>query len=148
MFVTQKTQYALRAIFELARRNGQGPAKIAEIAKAQAIPPRFLEVILSQLKQGGFVESQRGSLGGYWLARPANELTVGEIIQFIEGPFGPVECVNDQAKSSECPLHDDCVFLPMWAKVQEAVSQVYDNTTFQDLIEQAKRGNYIPVYSI
>ena len=63
MLVSQKCQYALRALFELAKRNGEGPVKIAAIAKAQAIPPRFLEVILSQLKQGSFVESQRGSEG-------------------------------------------------------------------------------------
>ncbi len=84
MLVSQKCQYALRAIFELAKRTGQGPVKIAEIAEAQAIPVRFLEVILSQLKQGRFAVSQRGSEGGYQLARPPQELTVGEITRVAE----------------------------------------------------------------
>jgi len=150
MLITQKTQYALRAIFELARRNGSGPLKVAEIAKAQAIPPRFLEVILSQLKQGGFVDSQRGSSGGYSLVRAPAGLTVGEVIQFVQGPIGPVECVTDPVKTDECPLHTNCVFLPMWEKVQHAISGVYDKTTFENLVEQEKQKGkrYVPAYSI
>ncbi len=73
MLVSQKSQYALRAVFELARRNGGLPVKIADIAEAQAIPQRFLEVIMNQLKQGGFVESRRGKRGGYLLARSAGD---------------------------------------------------------------------------
>lgn len=136
MFLSQKCQYALRAIFELAKRkDGQGPVKIAEIAKAQAIPVRFLEVILSQLKQAGFATSQRGSKGGYLLIRSPGELTVGEVIRFMQGPVGPVDCVAGVSKG-KCPLYGNCAFLPMWEKVQKAVSDVYDNTTFQDLVDQ------------
>lgn len=149
MQVSQKCQYALRAIFELARRNDREPAKIADIAEAQAIPPRFLEVILSQLKQGGFVESRRGNEGGYLLARPPARLTVGEVIRFIQGPLGPVECVVGNGRE-RCPLYGDCAFLPMWEKVREAVSQIYDSTTFGDLVEQARlrASNYVPSYVI
>jgi Rrf2 family protein len=150
VLVSQKCQYALRALFELAKRDGQGPVKIAEIAKAQAIPPRFLEVILGQLKRGGFVESQRGSEGGYFLIRVPHELTVGELIRFVQGPVGPVGCVTETAKDNSCPLYGDCAFLPMWEKVKNAILDVYDNTTFQDLVDQEKRrvGEYVPAYSI
>jgi len=149
MFVSRKCQYALRAIFELSRRSGQGPVKIAEIAKAQAIPPRFLEVILSQLKQAGFVASQRGNEGGYVMVQSPEELTVGEVVRFIEGPIGPVRCVADDS-TDDCPLYGDCVFLPMWEKVGKAISDVYDKITFQDLVEQErqKAGEYVPSYSI
>jgi len=149
MLISQKCQYALRAIFELAKRRGNGPVKIADVAKAQAIPVRFLEVILSQLKQGGFVESRRGSRGGYELARLAPELTVGEIIRFVEGPFGPVVCAMGN-RNSECPLYGNCVFLPMWEKVRVAISAVYDTTTLQDLVDDDARsqGRYVPSYSI
>jgi len=149
MLVSHKCQYALRAVFELARRNGEGPVKIAEIARAQAIPPRFLEVILSQLKQGGFVASQRGSAGGYRLLRSPRELTVGELVRFVEGPIGPVGCVSGDA-TDDCPLHGDCVFLPMWQKVREAIGGVYDATTIQDLVDQElkKSTQYVPGYSI
>ncbi len=138
MLVSQKCQYGLRAVFELAKRAGQGPVKTAEIAEVQAIPKRFLEAILRQLKQGGFVDSVRGNEGGYVLARAADDLSVGEVLRFIEGPVGPVECVAEQS-SPTCPLHGDCVFLPMWEKVREATEEIYDTTTFQDLVEEEKR---------
>lgn len=149
MLVSQKCQYALRAIFELAKCNGRGPKRIADIAKDQAIPVRFLEIILNQLKQGGFVESRRGSEGGYFFTRSPEELTVGEIIRFVQGPIGPIECVADASKE-KCPLYSGCVFLPMWKKVQQAISDVYDNITFGDLVnkEREKSENYIPYYSI
>ena len=149
MVVSQKCQYAVRAVFELSKRHGAGPVRIADVAEAQAIPVRFLEVILNQLKQGGFVLSQRGARGGYVLARPPEELTVGDIIRFIEGPLGPVECAMGGSRTA-CPLHDDCVFLPMWEKVRDAISGVYDETTFQSLVEQdARRGQvYVPAYQI
>lgn len=145
--VSQKCQYALRALFELARRYGQGPVKIAEIAQAQAIPPRFLEVILNQLKQGGFVESQRGSEGGYVLVRDPGRMTVGEVIRFVHGPIAAVGCQIEQPRA-RCPLRSDCVFLPMWERVTRAMVEVYDSTTFQDLVDQERQRAYVPSYSI
>ena len=133
--ISQKCQYSLRAVFELGKRWGNGPVKIAEIAKAQAIPIRFLESILNQLKQGGFVESRRGREGGYLLAHAPARIKVGEIIRFIEGPIAPVECAVGE---SGCPHRTDCVFLPMYQKVGKAVADVYDGTTFQDLMDREK----------
>jgi Rrf2 family protein len=149
MLISQKCQYAVRATFELAKRYGSGPVRIADVAEAQAIPVRFLEVILNQLKQGGFVVSQRGSRGGYVLARPPEELSVGEIIRFVEGPVGPVVCAMGQGKT-DCPLYGGCVFLPMWERVREAVSGVYNETTFQSLVElDARRAEeYVASYAI
>lgn len=138
MHVSQKCQYALRAIFELAKHEGNGPVKIGDIAKTQAIPQRFLEVILGQLKQGGFVESRRGAEGGYLLVGKPVELSVGQIIRFIEGPVAPVDCSSAGGKA-KCKLDGTCVFLPVWKRVQKAVSGVYDTTTFADLIEQEER---------
>lgn len=138
MLVSQKCQYALRAIFELARRAGQGPVKIAEVAEIQAIPGRFLEVILSQLKQGGFVASQRGSDGGYFLVKKPDEITVGDIIRFMQGPIGPIGCVADP-QQEQCPLYGDCAFYPMWDRVRQAVEDVYDKTTLKNLVEQDRR---------
>ena len=133
MLVSQKCRYALRAMLELAKRDGQTPAKIAEVAKNQAIPPRFLENILAQLKQGGFVESVRGKKGGYLLARAARTISVGEIIRYIEGSVSPVNCTND---TSGCEFFGDCVFLPMWDQATKAAEEVYDNTFFDSLAEK------------
>jgi Rrf2 family protein len=150
MFVSQTSQYALRAIFALAKRYGKGPVKIAAIAEAQAIPPRFLEVILSQLKQGGFVESKRGNEGGYYLLRDPSSLAVGEVLRFIEGPVGPVDCIAGNSSKEKCPLHGQCVFLSMWRRIQKAISEVYGTTTFQELLNEESRmlGRYVPSYSI
>ncbi len=149
MSISQKCQYALRAVFELAKNEGEGPLRIADIAETQAIPVRFLEVILNQLKQGAFVDSRRGSAGGYVLTKNASNLRVGEVIRFIEGPLSPVQCIAGST-GDQCPLHSDCSFLPMWEKAQDALSEVYDSITFADLVEQerSRRGRHIVNYSI
>lgn len=149
MNVSQKCQYALRAVFELASRAGQGPAKIAEIADTQAIPVRFLETILAELKRAGFVESRRGVQGGYLLAGAPNDLTTGQIIQFVDGPLSPVKCVTE-GDVEKCPLYGKCAFLDLWTRARDAVTEVYDSVTFQDLIDNDRIANasYASNYNI
>ena len=151
MLVSQKCQYALRAIFELSRNHGNRPCRIGDIAQAQAIPQRFLEVILSQLKQAGFVVSHRGAEGGYLLARRPSEIQVGEVIEFIQGPLAPAQCVPQppQPGHGNCALHGDCVFVELWAQVQQAIAGIYESTTFQDLLDREKsKAGFTPSYSI
>ncbi|NIA06267.1 MAG: Rrf2 family transcriptional regulator [Actinobacteria bacterium] len=149
MNISQKCQYGLRAIFELAKRQDPGPTTVGQIAKAQAIPPRFLELILGQLRQGGFVESRRGVQGGYLLAVSPATLSLGEIIRFIDGPLAPVRCVAGN-KKKECPLYGGCAFLSTWKRAADAVAKVYDETTFEDLMneEQATSEKYVASYCI
>src|SRR6266853_2785065 len=84
MNISVKSEYALLAVFDLALQAVGEPVKIADIAKRQSIPQKFLELILASLKQGGFVESRRGAEGGYLLARPADAITVGEVLRYVE----------------------------------------------------------------
>jgi Rrf2 family cysteine metabolism transcriptional repressor len=130
--IPKKCRYGLRAIFELALRGVSEPVKIQDIASAQAIPQRFLEVILSELKQGGFVESRRGSNGGYLLSRPAKDLTVGEVITFFQGGGGK--------GSKTCRQNDkhrgDYVFSRLWNEVSLAISNVYEATTFSEMVHE------------
>src|SRR5215472_10151409 len=86
MNIPVKAEYALQAILDLASQKTGDPVKIADIARRQKIPQKFLELILVGLKQAGFVESRRGAEGGYLLARPADVLTVGEVLRAMEGP--------------------------------------------------------------
>ncbi|HCA48443.1 MAG TPA: Rrf2 family transcriptional regulator [Armatimonadetes bacterium] len=134
MILSQKCQYALRAVYEITLRQQQWPLKSTEIAEAQAIPPRFLENILAQLRHGGFIDSKRGKEGGYMLTDPEREITVGEIIRFIQGPLVPVHCMVDGRQ--DCALAGSCPFEPMWRRASEAVLQVYDHTTIRDLIAE------------
>ncbi len=149
MMLSQKCQYALRALFELARRPGDGPVKIADVAEAEAIPVRFLEVILSELKRGGFVESRRGKEGGYLLAREPRRITAGEVIRFVDGPLGPVSCAVP-GEGADCPLGPSCVFMPLWRRTRQAISDVLDSTTLQSLVEEDRRAReeYVRMYNI
>jgi len=149
MNVSQRCQYALRALFELAKRQGQGPTTAAAIAQKQAIPPRFLELILGQLRRGEFVESRRGVRGGYVLATAPETLTIGTIIRFIDGPVAPVRCVAGH-EGTDCPLYGSCAFIGLWSRARDAVAEVYDETTFQDLVdqEQADAEQYVASYCI
>ncbi len=137
MLITKKNQYALRAIFELAKHNGKGPQKISEIAKAQAIPEKFLEVILNQLKGSGLVASKRGFYGGYYLIRSPEKITVGDIMRFLEGDVDPTDCVA-LVPETNCPFKGDCAFFPMWNRIKDAIFNVYDETTIQGLLDSEK----------
>jgi Rrf2 family protein len=130
----KKEQYALRAMFELAKHEGKGPTKISEIAQAQAIPLRFLEVILSQLKGSGLIDSKRGFYGGYYLIKPPHKITVGDILRFLQGPEDPTHCSACISKAN-CPFNNNCAFASMWQEVKDAIFKIYDQTTMQDLLD-------------
>ncbi len=135
MDVSVKGEYALRAVFDLAGRGGPDPVKIAEIAARQRIPQKFLELILSQLKQGGFLGSRRGADGGYFLARPPRNITVGDVLRHIDGPISPGR------KQQRGNLPPDSPFPELWQEVERALSSVIDKTTFADLVSRWKEKN-------
>jgi Rrf2 family protein len=122
-------------VFDLAGRGGSDPVKIAEIAARQRIPQKFLELILSQLKQGGFLGSRRGADGGYFLARPPRNITVGDVLRHIDGPISPGR------KQQRGNLPPDSPFPELWQEVERALSSVIDETTFADLVSRWKEKN-------
>jgi Rrf2 family protein len=134
----KKNQYALRAIFELAKHQGKGPTKISEIAEVQAIPLRFLEVILSQLKGSGLVDSKRGFYGGYYLTRSPDKISVGDVLRFMDKHLSAENCVACISKSN-CPFSGKCAFASMWNRVNDAIFEIYDSTTILDLLDNEKR---------
>lgn len=133
MLISKKNQYALRAVFELAKHHGKGPIKISHIAEIQAIPERFLEVILWQLKKSGFVKSKRGYQGGYMLTVPPEKLTVGALMRFLQQDVSSETCVA-LISENDCPFYGKCVFFPMWRRIKDAIFEVYDKTSIQDLL--------------
>jgi Rrf2 family protein len=135
MLVNQKNQYALRAIYELAKQKEKGPVKVKNISEIQAIPLRFLEVILGRLKKNGLVKSKRGYTGGYTLIKNPKQITVGDVFRYMDESIHPVECVTIAVNDSTCPLRGQCSFFPMWEKVHDAIYDVFDQTTIQDLID-------------
>lgn len=135
MSVSSKCYYALRAVYALAEHGDGAPLKIAEISERERIPIRFLEVILNQLKGGGFVRSRRGAEGGYNLAKPPDQITVGAIMRFVDGPIAPVDCVS-QSRHKECEFHGECHYFGFWGRVRQAISDVVDKTTMADLMKE------------
>jgi len=125
MNTSVKGEYALQAILDLAAQPPGEPVRIAEIARRQKIPQKFLELILAGLKQSGFVESRRGAEGGYLLARPAESITVGEVLRSVEGTHAGK---GRSRRKTETPFTD------MWQQVDQAVSEIVDKTTFADLL--------------
>lgn len=135
MFLTHKRiQYTIRAVVELAKYFGQGPRKIFDIAEAQLIPQRFLEVILSQLKGSGWVSSKRGFYGGYYLTQDPGKITVGDIVRYTQGRPDDWDCLVCESEN-KCPFAGECLFSDMWHRVKTAVFEIYDETTIRDLLE-------------
>ena len=148
MKISKKCQYALKAVLELAWRNPGKPVKTHDIADAQRISPRFMEIILNELKHGGFVESRRGNEGGYMLARDPKALTVREVIEYIQGAISVApEAVKDNGDTA---FFGNEAFKELWQEVNSAVSELCGNKTFADMVEfeQAKREKCVPNYCI
>jgi Rrf2 family protein len=128
--VSAKADYALRAAAELAAAEGQGPVKGEQVARAQAIPLKFLENILLELRHAGLVQSQRGAEGGYWLARPADEITLAEVIRAVEGPLANVRGTRPESleyQGTAEPLRN------VWIAVRASLRRVLESVTLADV---------------
>ena len=132
MSLSLKCQYAVRALFELAKRKDDGLVRLREIAEAQHIPKRFLENILNELRQGGFVNSKRGKDGGFKLSQPPSEISVGDIVRFVESSVHPVDCITNR----QCPLSGSCIFLSLWDEARQAMERVYNDKKLSDLVRE------------
>jgi Rrf2 family protein len=128
--VTAKAEYAVRAVMELAGGEGE-PVKRDTIVAAQAIPAKFLENILSELRHAGLVESQRGSEGGYWLALPPEKITVADIMRAVEGPLASVRSSRPETLEYE-GLAEPLQYV--WVALRTSIRTVLDRVTVADLI--------------
>lgn len=135
MQISYRGDYALKAILELARHYQKEPVTTREIAARNNLPEKFLEQVLSQLKQAGYIRSVRGARGGYQLNRPPERITMGEIIRLVDGPIGPIACVED---SFHVPCEDErvCALRQVFGRAREAMLDVVDNVNFADLISK------------
>lgn len=141
--ISQKAQYAFRALIDLARAGEGGSRQIGEIAEAQGLPKKFLEQILLDLKHHGLVTSRRGKSGGYMLLRPADTMTFGEVLRIVEGPIAPLPCLSRTAyrRCDSCASERDCEIRQVFARVAEATRRVLDGTTIADAAFGGGRGH-------
>lgn len=143
MKITYKGDYALKALLQLALQynpEGNGVMSITEISKLGDMPTKFLEQILLTLRRGGFVKAKRGVRGGFYLAKAPADITVGEVIRFIEGPTAPISCIEEECYKG-CKDIASCIFRNIWKEVNAAISVVVDTITFEELAKRYKEKN-------
>jgi Rrf2 family protein len=133
--LTKRTQYSLRALYALARHYGKGPMLITQLSHEQAIPRKFLELLLLSLKGSGLVRSKKGKGGGYSLAVPPDQVTIGSVIRMIEGPLAPLPCASETRfrKCDECLDIETCETRIVMREVRDAIAEILDRTTLAAL---------------
>jgi Rrf2 family protein len=143
MRLSKRGEYGLRAMIDLATalkdKDGRpgGVVQIKEIAERQHIPAKFLEQILLSLKNAGFLHSRMGVGGGYYLAKPVDEITLGHIVRVLDGPLAPVGCVSHMAyEACGCPDERTCGLRLVMLDVRNAISDILDNTTLADVTQR------------
>ena len=133
--LSKKSKYGLKALLVLAREAGRGPMLISDLAAREAIPRKFLEAILLELKRHGVVQSKKGKGGGYWLRRPPDDITFGEVVRVLDGPLAAVPCVSKTAymTCAECIDEQTCGVRLAMKKVRDATARILDHTTLSDV---------------
>ena len=139
--LTQKAKYAFQALLMLGEQPPGKPLLIAEIAAAQDLPKKFLELILLELKHHGILHSRRGKHGGYVLARDPSEITFGEVVRIIDGPIAPVLCASQSAyrRCADCRDEASCAIRKVFRRVRDAASAILDNHTLADALRRGAR---------
>lgn len=133
--LTKKGKYGLKAMVHLAARDPGQPVPVLEIAESQQIPKKFLDSILCELRNAGFVHSKMGKGGGYSLSRPAGEIMIGDIVRAIDGPLAPVPCASKSRyrRCEDCVDENTCAVRRVMQKAQQALSEVLDNCSLEKM---------------
>jgi Rrf2 family cysteine metabolism transcriptional repressor len=139
MMFSTKAEYGVRVMVELARRGGDQPVPLAEIAEHEGLPLAYLEHLVARLRRADLIESRRGARGGYLLARDATEITMAEVVEALEGTIAPIECISSTPGGSVvCSRETDpdhvCTTKILWTRVRFAIVRTLADTTLADLI--------------
>jgi Rrf2 family protein len=136
MQIPRRVDYGLRAVIYLADQQPEKCSSIAEIAKHQGVPRKFLEKIIQELVRRGLIKSKRGSMGGYMLARPADAISFRDVIEAIEGPIFVNACLDHELGCDQIPR---CTMIGVWTEVQRSIIEVLGRTTIAGLRQPACR---------
>ena len=142
MKLSKRGEYALRALidFGVAQAIGRPLLQVSELAAKEGLPIKFLEQILMQLKAAGYLESRRGKHGGYLLARPPENICIGQVARLIDGPLAPIACVSQTAyERCTCPDEEHCGLRMLMLDVRHAISNILDRFTLADVVEVTMR---------
>ncbi len=136
MKLSTRSRYGLLAIIDLAINQEKGPVPLREIATRQNLSENYLEHLVGALRRAELIQSVRGPAGGYYLARPPEEISLGAIIRVLEGPIAPVECSHLDEEG--CLSPEDCFIRGFWEDLRVEVNQVFDARTLNDLVQKAR----------
>ena len=136
MKLSTRGRYGARALLDLALHQGEGLILLKDIARRQEVSLSYLEHLIAPLIAAGLVKSTRGARGGVLLLKPPSEIKLSEVVQLLEGSIGPVDCINNP---DVCHRSASCVTRDVWTEVKNAMSQVLDSTTLQDLVERQRQ---------
>lgn len=139
MKISTKGRYALRFLVDLAEHSEDGYIALKDVADRQHISKKYLEQIIAILNQTDFLLSNRGSQGGYKLAKAPKDYTVGEILRRTEGSLAPVACLETEINT--CERQDECTTLYVWKGLYEVVNNYLDNLTLQDIVDNSRANN-------
>lgn len=134
MRISTKGRYALRMIIDLAEHQNKGFISLKEIADRQDISKKYLEQIIPIFNKAGVLRTNRGSQGGYMLAKSPEKYTVGDILRLAEGSLSPVPCIDQDPV--ECDRSFDCVTLPIWQGLANVINEYLDSITLQDILDK------------
>ena len=140
MRLSKRGEYGLRAMIQLAYPEGEGSLRIMQIghlSELEKIPVKFLEQILLTLKNAGLLQSKRGLAGGYYLAKPASEIMLGQIVRILDGPIAPIRCVSQMAyEPCGCPDERTCGLRMVMGDVRTAMTGILDHTSLADVCKR------------
>ncbi len=143
MMFSTRAEYGVRVMVELARRTGEEPVSLTEIADGDGLPLAYLEHLAARLRKAGLVQSRRGARGGYLLARPAAEISMADVVQALEGSIAPIECISEGADghlvcTRETQTDHVCPTKLLWTRVQGSIVRTLQNTKLSDLVQDKR----------
>ena len=138
MKLSTKGRYGLRALIDLAVHSQDGAVSIQSIAKRQSISDNYLEQLMANLKKAGLVTISRGACGGYRLAVPASEISVGDVLRALEGDLKAVTCAGNEPEST-CEGADLCVTRVVWKKINDSIAHTVDTMMLEELVEESRK---------
>jgi Rrf2 family transcriptional regulator, cysteine metabolism repressor len=149
MKISARDEYACAAVLELALNyDTETPVRVQDIAQRQDIPMKFLFQIMQILKRVDIVRSRRGTEGGYSLSRTPGQITVGDVIRSMSGPFVQLSCLDSGNSAGDCGKQTPCQFRPIWAEVDRAIGGVLNNITFEELVRRTRANQQPLMYHI
>ena len=138
MKLSTKGRYGLRAVLDLAINSTEEAVALSSIAERQNISISYLEQLIAKLRKAEIVKSTRGAKGGYVLARPAEEISVGEILRCLEGDLSPVDCAEIMGGESTCSASDICVTKFVWKRINDSINEAVDNLMLSELVMEGQ----------